>query len=580
MTLDLLKRGEKTTNLTTAEHDANFTAIENAVNGKADTSHTHTVSDITDAGELASLDETNLPAATADYRGTGPETLAQALSALSGGDPSIVTLSTTDLSSAAWLLDEDDMASDSASKAATQQSIRAYVTVQLETFGLGSVNDNSIFSIDGAGDLTNPELDELTGLIVESDGAVKTRLDSVDAQGSGVVLFLTEDLQKRRSKKILVNVGATAFDIVVPDSDAVSHAGAEWDIHQGAGQSGAVRVHAGVTLLAYDGATSLTTVADAVFSGASGASVNLTSAGANLPTVSEGQRFYSSANTNTENNGIFTVGSSPTTSAIALTKVSNLGGGALTNPVNQASESIDCGLAFQLGEVATGNAGGTGVVAADDGVTAQLVVRNATAYVNDEALSGAAGFAALVNGTETAPNGTINGGAYVQLLGARASVTVVVDSTSGGDTPVIRAKGDTTEDRTTGGDLDITGDATVGGTLDVTGAATFGDVEATGDVDLSAAGIQVPNGSSVSGTLTRTAHGGGTYKTSGNCTITPADGFSVTLYLTGAHTVGAGGTAHNGASGDVVSVVCFGTANGDVKLFQILSASVVDLPTS
>ena len=70
----------------------------------------------------------------------------------------------------------------------------------------------------------------------------------------------------------------------------------------------------------------------------------------------------------------------------------------------------------------------------------------------------------------------------------------------------------------------------------------------TGSVDFTAAGITVPNGAAVSGALTKALHGGGVYKTSGNCTITPAAGFTVTLLLGGAHTIGAGGTAHTPAS--------------------------------
>ena len=41
MTLDLLKRAEKGSQLNSTEHDANFTAIENEVNGKTDIGHEH-----------------------------------------------------------------------------------------------------------------------------------------------------------------------------------------------------------------------------------------------------------------------------------------------------------------------------------------------------------------------------------------------------------------------------------------------------------------------------------------------------------------------------------------------------------
>lgn len=46
MTLDLYKRSEKGTNLSAAEHDANFLAIETEVNGKTDTGHAHTLFDV------------------------------------------------------------------------------------------------------------------------------------------------------------------------------------------------------------------------------------------------------------------------------------------------------------------------------------------------------------------------------------------------------------------------------------------------------------------------------------------------------------------------------------------------------
>lgn len=100
-----------------------------------------------------------------------------------------------------------------------------------------------------------------------------------------------------------------------------------------------------------------------------------------------------------------------------------------------------------------------------------------------------------------------------------------------------------------------------------------------GAFDFTSAGIRVPNGAAVSGALTVAAHGGGAYKTAGNCTITPAAGHSVTLLIGGAHTIGAGGTAHTPAVGDVVSVVCFSATNGDVKLFKTVAADVINLPT-
>lgn len=60
MPLDLLKRAEKQLTLTGADHDSNLTAIENAVNGKADTGHTHAISDVSGlqtalAGKQATL---------------------------------------------------------------------------------------------------------------------------------------------------------------------------------------------------------------------------------------------------------------------------------------------------------------------------------------------------------------------------------------------------------------------------------------------------------------------------------------------------------------------------------------------
>lgn len=92
------------------------------------------------------------------------------------------------------------------------------------------------------------------------------------------------------------------------------------------------------------------------------------------------------------------------------------------------------------------------------------------------------------------------------------------------------------------------------------------------------AGVKVASGSSVSGSLTEAAHGGGIFVTSGNVTVPNAAGFSVTLIAGGAHTVGAGGTAHSLASGDVLSV--FIPAVGTVRASKVAAANVITLPTS
>lgn len=78
-----------------------------------------------------------------------------------------------------------------------------------------------------------------------------------------------------------------------------------------------------------------TVVSDMVFSGASGATITITSAGANLPTVTANMYFEIRDHSDPENNGLYREsGGSPTTSSITADKITG------SNPVNEAvSES-------------------------------------------------------------------------------------------------------------------------------------------------------------------------------------------------------------------------------------------------
>ena len=53
------------------------------------------------------------------------------------GDATLVTVEATDASGYGWVVDEDDMTSDSATKVPTQQSVKAYVDA-----GGGGVTDH------------------------------------------------------------------------------------------------------------------------------------------------------------------------------------------------------------------------------------------------------------------------------------------------------------------------------------------------------------------------------------------------------------------------------------------------------
>lgn len=90
-------------------------------------------------------------------------------------------------------------------------------------------------------------------------------------------------------------------------------------------------------------------------------------------------------------------------------------------------------------------------------------------------------------------------------------------------------------------------------------------------------GVKVPNGT-VSGTLSMAEHSGGVFSTTGNVTVPNEAGFTVTLKIGGAHTIGAGGATTAFASGDVVSVIVW--AVGTVTAHKQVAADVITLPTS
>src|SRR3990172_5424453 len=90
-------------------------------------------------------------------------------------------------------------------------------------------------------------------------------------------------------------------------------------------------------------------VADAVFTGSSGANTTITSAGAGLVTLVAGDYFEVRDHSVAGNNGLYIATGSPTSSSLPCTKVDG------TNPVDAGSEAIrtfgDNGTAAQYKSV-------------------------------------------------------------------------------------------------------------------------------------------------------------------------------------------------------------------------------------
>jgi hypothetical protein len=93
------------------------------------------------------------------------------------GDATLVTVEATDASGYGWVLDEDDLASDSATKVPTQQSVKAYV-------------DAEIAGVGGGGGDTLPVVDT-TGIAKGSTDATKIVRLEVDGLTTGTTRVLT-----------------------------------------------------------------------------------------------------------------------------------------------------------------------------------------------------------------------------------------------------------------------------------------------------------------------------------------------------------------------------------------------------
>jgi len=119
------------------------------------------------------------------------------------GDATLVTVEATDASGYGWVIDEDDMTSDSATKVPTQQSVKAYVdaeiagvgggsgglTVTAKTAGYTAANGDLVVcdSSGGAFNVTmpaSPTADERIGIYLEDGSAAS----AVTVQGNGKVL--------------------------------------------------------------------------------------------------------------------------------------------------------------------------------------------------------------------------------------------------------------------------------------------------------------------------------------------------------------------------------------------------------
>ena len=81
-------------------------------------------------------------------------------------------------------------------------------------------------------------------------------------------------------------------------------------------------------------------ISDAVWTGASGLTISITSAGSNIADRNAGDIGVVTSSGVAANNGIYLVGATHTTSNVALTKLANSDGSAPTNPSNASSESI------------------------------------------------------------------------------------------------------------------------------------------------------------------------------------------------------------------------------------------------
>ena len=93
------------------------------------------------------------------------------------GDATLVTVEATDASGYGWVIDEDNMASDSATKVPTQQSVKAYV-------------DAEIAGVGGGGGDTLPVVDT-TGIAKGSADATKVVRLEVDGLTTGTTRVLT-----------------------------------------------------------------------------------------------------------------------------------------------------------------------------------------------------------------------------------------------------------------------------------------------------------------------------------------------------------------------------------------------------
>lgn len=124
----------------------------------------------------------------------------------------------TSLAGAAWFLDEDDMASDSATKTASQQSIKAYVDGKVPGFGSWATA-----TADGAGhQVTKDSLLLVTNassstMVVYSDSNATPTTERARSQpaSSGDYRTVTVPIKKNEYYKITGSIFGTAYIIPV-----------------------------------------------------------------------------------------------------------------------------------------------------------------------------------------------------------------------------------------------------------------------------------------------------------------------------------------------------------------------------
>ena len=322
--------------------------------------------------------EANAFTDTKNTKLAGIETSADVTDATNVDAAGAVMNSDTSTISMSFVIDEDDLVSDSATKVPTQQSVKAYVdatgghdavtlagSLDYITLSGQEITRNAIdLTADVTGDL--PVADGGTGASTASDARDNLGLGEValhdDADLPDVVADWLEDENPGSLTDVLQTLStaiqvltatnvATAADTPVPQTwrryttaggvlvvfDTSWADDGEGVIQKISGAGDIVLVaDTGVTI---NGASSIgdsTEVTDAVWENSSGANTEITSAGANLPDLDAGDYFQvPSHGGDADNEGWYIATGSPTTSSLPATKLTG------SNPADASSETVD-----------------------------------------------------------------------------------------------------------------------------------------------------------------------------------------------------------------------------------------------